>query len=632
MPDIRLQIELIVDDKGTATVQQFGRAVEDATRQGERAFDRLGQRLEAHEAGISDLTRHATSLGSALADLDGGLDQARFLEREPDQSAWPALLPPTFFDGRSGEDLIRPIPDDLVRRAWLWPQTPQEAPSLAIPPGSLFEPIPRPTPTLNQADEPIRPPVLPSPTAPADQTPLRGPAPDLSFPWAIQVPPETLTPPEKIDDAWRSWADAAEETAAEAYAAMTAESGASAEAQQAHAKALHAYQQEKFSDLVDLSRTTAWGMQDAFSEIFFDAFRGGLKDLSDYTDMILAYMQRSIANSLGRQTAQLITGYDIEGGGRTWGLAGAAVSGAGSLLGGAANLLGLGGFIQGAGSLVGDVVSGAGDLLKSLWPFQEGTAYVPQTMPALVHQGERILTSAQNQDLVALMAGLVGAEFSQTDALNSIAMNTSHVAANTAETAASLAPSGALVNSILSITGGSLVTFGTGNLGAGIAAGKGISWALGQLGIGGRSAPPGYAAMAAVQASHNMGDMADIMTQINANPSAYSTSPAEGGLLPGFQFGGEVFASGPAWVHAGEEIYTPRDRRDVSTRLGRLEKAVQAGMSGGEVHNHFHLHNEGVITTNDVKNWFANVQYEVTDKRIGVEVATKDVALAGMKM
>jgi len=614
MPDIRLQIKLIVDDKGTATVQQFGRAVEDATRQGERAFDRLGQRLEAHEVGISDLTRHATSLGSALADLDGGLDQARFLEREPDESAWPALLPPTFFDGRSGEDLIRPIPDDLVRTAWLWPQTLQEAPSLAIPPGSLFEPIPRPTPT-----------------APADQTPLRGPAPDLSLPWAIQVPPETLTPPEKIDDAWRSWADAAEETAAEAYAAMTAESGASAEAQQAQAKALHAYQQEKFSDLVDLSRTTAWGMQDAFSEIFFDAFRGGLKDLSDYTDMILAYMQRSIANSLGRQTAQLLAGYDIEGGGRNWGLAGAAVSGAGSLLGGAANLLGLGGFIQGAGSLVGDVVSGAGDLLKSLWPFQEGTAYVPQTMPALVHQGERILTSAQNQDLVALMVGLVGAEFSQTDALNSIAANMGHVAANTAETAASLTPSGALVNSILSIAGGSLVALGAANLGAGIAAGRGISWALGQLGIGGRSTPPGYAEMAAVQTSHNMGDMADIMTQINANPSAYLASPAEGGLLPGFQFGGEVFASGPAWVHAGEEIYTPRDRRDIATRLGRLEQAVSSN-TGGEVHNHFHLHNEGVITTNDVKNWFANVQYEVTDKRIGAEVATKDVALAGMKM
>lgn len=44
------------------------------------------------------------------------------------------------------------------------------------------------------------------------------------------------------------------------------------------------------------------------------------------------------------------------------------------------------------------------DEYKKLHPFAVGTNYIPQTMPALVHEGERIIPAADNRELMRRLA------------------------------------------------------------------------------------------------------------------------------------------------------------------------------------------------------------------------------------
>jgi hypothetical protein len=44
------------------------------------------------------------------------------------------------------------------------------------------------------------------------------------------------------------------------------------------------------------------------------------------------------------------------------------------------------------------------DEYKKLHPFAVGTNFVPETMPALVHQGERIIPAADNRALMSVRA------------------------------------------------------------------------------------------------------------------------------------------------------------------------------------------------------------------------------------
>ncbi len=63
------------------------------------------------------------------------------------------------------------------------------------------------------------------------------------------------------------------------------------------------------------------------------------------------------------------------------------------------------------GIITGGIVGGGGGLwnfVKGLFGFQQGTAFVPQTGPAIVHQGERILSATQNKDLLRIIKDLSG--------------------------------------------------------------------------------------------------------------------------------------------------------------------------------------------------------------------------------
>jgi len=64
-----------------------------------------------------------------------------------------------------------------------------------------------------------------------------------------------------------------------------------------------------FQQWRDLAVDTAQGMQEAFSDLFFDAMQGNLKSLSDYVNAFLASVQRSFADLMAEGLTKGITGY-----------------------------------------------------------------------------------------------------------------------------------------------------------------------------------------------------------------------------------------------------------------------------------------------------------------------------------
>jgi len=222
--------------------------------------------------------------------------------------------------------------------------------------------------------------------------------------------------------------------------------------------------------------------------------------------------------------------------------------------------------------------------------------------------GERVLTSQQNQDFVSLMAGMVGAQISQVGAMSDIAAALGNISVSTAQTADNTAGTfagiqgmtgslGSIVNNALSIAGGGMVALGAGNLGLGFAAGKGIHGLLTSLGIG--PAPD-----LGMKGTGLFGPYFDP----NTLPSGYGPSDPWG-IFQSYDEGGEVDVGGLANVHAGEYVLSVPERREVSGRLARLEKA--ASVNAGQV-NHFHLHVDGVLAGENVSDWWARmkIQYD----------------------
>jgi hypothetical protein len=72
---------------------------------------------------------------------------------------------------------------------------------------------------------------------------------------------------------------------------------------------------ESSQRLIELSKHTAEIMEDAFSDLFFDAMQGKLKSLSDYADAFLKALQRSFAQYASQMVIQGAFGKDYQGGG-----------------------------------------------------------------------------------------------------------------------------------------------------------------------------------------------------------------------------------------------------------------------------------------------------------------------------
>ncbi len=66
--------------------------------------------------------------------------------------------------------------------------------------------------------------------------------------------------------------------------------------------------QTTFEYAQQIAKETAQAMQQAFSDFFFDAFEGNLKNLSDYINSFLTSVKRAVASALGQQVTGAITG------------------------------------------------------------------------------------------------------------------------------------------------------------------------------------------------------------------------------------------------------------------------------------------------------------------------------------
>lgn len=174
--------------------------------------------------------------------------------------------------------------------------------------------------------------------------------------------------------------------------------------------------EESGNYLTQLSQRTAESMQDNFSDLFFDAFTGKLKDLEDYTDAVFNSILRAAADMSGQLTTQLIFGKGSVspggGGGAGGGLVGLIGSLVGSLGfgggGGEAVATGLAPMSQTtAMALVrhaGGVVDGSGPLRQvPAWMvsgaprFHNGLA--PDEFVGILQRGERVLSRREARNM-----------------------------------------------------------------------------------------------------------------------------------------------------------------------------------------------------------------------------------------
>lgn len=138
----------------------------------------------------------------------------------------------------------------------------------------------------------------------------------------------------------------------------------------------------KFEQAEDLAMTTAKSMESAFSDVFFDAMEGKLKDFEDYFKSFAASINRAIADQLAQQAAGAIT----KNAG-PW--IGTAVSFIGSLFSGSGSAE-----TMHTGGLVGDL------------PRYHSGGLMPDERLIVGQTGERMLSRKQNDQFERLLEKL----------------------------------------------------------------------------------------------------------------------------------------------------------------------------------------------------------------------------------
>ena len=152
--------------------------------------------------------------------------------------------------------------------------------------------------------------------------------------------------------------------------------------------------QATFDGLAQLSERTAEAMQENFSDLFFDAFTGKLKDLEDYASAIFTAIQRAAADMAGQLATQAIFGTGSVGG----------TGGGGGLIAWIASLFSSQAMSQTTAlALVkhaGGAVDGSGPT-RSIPAWMIATAprlhngLAPDEYPAILQRGERVLSKRE---------------------------------------------------------------------------------------------------------------------------------------------------------------------------------------------------------------------------------------------
>lgn len=137
------------------------------------------------------------------------------------------------------------------------------------------------------------------------------------------------------------------------------------------AKVLAEENKKAADEITEFWKSAAHSMQQSMSSFFFDIMQGDLKDLAGSFKRTIDKM---VADQLAAKAATELFGADFPKGGGS----------IGGWIGKALGAFGGGGFGDSAGQDYG-------------MSFASGTAYVPRTGLALVHQGERIIPAAENR-------------------------------------------------------------------------------------------------------------------------------------------------------------------------------------------------------------------------------------------
>jgi lambda family phage tail tape measure protein len=142
--------------------------------------------------------------------------------------------------------------------------------------------------------------------------------------------------------------------------------------------------QDSFNIMTELSERTAERMQDNFSDLFFDAFKGELKSLEDYANAIFDSILRAAADMAGQMMTQAIFGSKAVGG----------TAGGGGLLGSIIGMFGGGGPEQlGQYSAKGNVFGPAGIMAfarggvvdrPTVFPFARGMGLMGEAGPEAI--------------------------------------------------------------------------------------------------------------------------------------------------------------------------------------------------------------------------------------------------------
>lgn len=146
----------------------------------------------------------------------------------------------------------------------------------------------------------------------------------------------------------------------------------------------------RFKQMTDLAKATADGMQQAFSDFFFDAMQGKLKNLGDYITSFINSVQRAVANMLAQMAAE--------------GLIKSVGSFFGTAIGGGSTSGGGGGGGSSSPGMVSSIFSSAheGGLIlhdggKVTVPSFHFSGLASNEVPAILLKRERVLSVEQNK-------------------------------------------------------------------------------------------------------------------------------------------------------------------------------------------------------------------------------------------